>query len=109
VVTYDKQRGTATFVRAVGVKNDIIGKYLVHIHYAAEYSLWISVYSTNRTNNAISFRIDEGDWHRFRTAMKWSHHLWQNYRAMVKFVLLSLQKYKHDSKVDGYDDDDNRL
>lgn len=82
IVDYGKE--LRKFVVTNGSRNDLVAKYFIQVEIEAYYSLWMSVFSTNETNNRISFQIDEGDWHTISTTLKRTHHLWLNYRPKVK-------------------------
>ena len=78
--------GKETYVKAVGSqKYDLIAVYRFKVAFAASYVLWKHTFVTSNLTNDVSFRIDEGDWYRWRPPQKGSHGLWTEYYYQVQF------------------------
>ena len=77
--------GGEAYVKAIGSKYDLIADYRFKVAFEAIYVLWKLTFATSNLTNDVSFRIDQGDWYRWRPPQKVSHGLWTQYYLQVQF------------------------
>lgn len=81
-----QEMGSETYVKAVGSLHDLIAIYKFKVEFTASYVVWKRTFAISNQTNDISFRVDEGDWYRWRPPHKVSHALWTEY-YLQKFEL----------------------
>ena len=77
-------------MKAVGSLHDLIAIYKFKVEFTASYVVWKRTFAISNQTNDISFRVDEGDWYRWRPPHKVSHALWTEYYLQVQLSFLFL-------------------
>ena len=77
---YSVQRiGLETYVKAAGLKHELIAVYEFEVVLRASYAIWMHFFATTNQTNDISFKVGEGDWYLWRPPHKGSHALWTQF------------------------------